>query len=118
MKDIINISTRPDSLPLPFITQRPTQSHFALPKIATRRIRGNPLNLEDLGNDTGLPLSPACTCLLNILGIVGRNDIFACLGVVQHGLGVWEKSIEAPVEDTGCDKRVDVADVETANKLA
>jgi hypothetical protein len=31
---------------------------------------------------------------------------------------VWEKSIEAPVEDTGCDKRVDVSDVETAQQVS
>ncbi len=33
--------------------------------------------------------------------------------MVHDGLGVREKFIEAPVEDAGCDERVDVSDAET-----
>jgi hypothetical protein len=34
--------------------------------------------------------------------------------MVHDGLGMREKSIEAPVEDAGGDKGVNIADVETA----
>ena len=73
-----------------------------------------PLNLEDLSNDTRPTLSPTRATLFNIFGVVGRNDVFACLGVVHNGLGVREESIETPVEDAGGDEGVDIADVETA----
>jgi hypothetical protein len=73
-----------------------------------------PLNLEDLSNNTRSPLSPTRATLLNIFGVVGRNDVLSRLGVVHDGLGMREKSIEAPVEDAGGDEGVYIADVETA----
>jgi hypothetical protein len=50
------------------------------------------------------------TLLLNILGIVGSNDILARLGVVHHGVVVREEAVETPVEDAGGDEGVEVAD--------
>jgi hypothetical protein len=79
-----------------------------------KQSRARPLNLEHLNNDTRLPLSPTGAALLNILGVVGRNDVLARLGVVHDRLGVREEAIEAPVEDAGGDEGVDVADIETA----
>jgi len=40
--------------------------------------------------------------------------------VIHDGLGVREEPIEAPIKDTGGDKGVDIADVESAEveKLA
>ena len=49
---------------------------------------------------------------MDILGVVGRNDVLARLGVVHDGLGVREEAIEAPVEDAGGDEGVDIANVE------
>lgn len=72
------------------------------------------LNLEDSTNNTWPPLCPTCATLLNVFGVVGRNDVLARLGMVHDGLGMREKSIEAPVEDAGGDKGVNIADVETA----
>lgn len=65
-------------------------------------------------DQTRLPPSPAGAALLKIFGIVGRNNILACLWVVKHRLGVREEMIEAPVEDAGREERVNVANVETA----
>lgn len=73
-----------------------------------------PLNFEELSNHTRPPLNPTGATLLNILGVVGRNDVLTRLGVVHDGLGVREEAIEAPVEDAGGDEGVDVADVEAA----
>jgi hypothetical protein len=75
-----------------------------LQEIGQEQSRARPLNLKDFSNDTRPALSPARTTLLNILGIVGGNNVLASLGMVHHGLGVWEKPIEGPVEDTGSDK--------------
>jgi hypothetical protein len=79
-----------------------------------KRSHARPLNLEDLSNDTRPPLSPTRATLLNVFGVVGRNDVLARLGVVHDGLGVREKSIEGPVEEAGGDEGVDIADVKTA----
>jgi hypothetical protein len=78
-----------------------------------KRSHAKPLNLKDLSNDTRPPISPTRATLLNIFGVVGRNDVLARLGVVHDRLGVREKSIEAPVEDAGGDEGVDIADIET-----
>ena len=51
---------------------------------------------------------------MNILGVIGRNDVLARLGVVHEGVGVRDEAIEGPVEDAGGDEGVDIADVETA----
>jgi len=85
-----------------------------LQKSMLKRSHPKPLNLEELSNDTRPTLSPTRATLLNIFGVVGRNDVLARLGVVHDGLGVREKSIESPVEDAGGDEGVDIADVETA----
>lgn len=71
------------------------------------------LNLEHSRDQTWPPLIPACATLLDILGIVGSNDVLTSLSVVHDGLCVREESIEAPVEDAGGDKRVDISDAET-----
>lgn len=105
-------STRPG--PLRSYLHRPSRSPSTLQKTVPKRSHARPLNLEDLSNDTRPPLSPTRATLLNIFGVVGRNDVLARLGVVHDGLGVREKSIEAPVEDAGGNEGVDIADVETA----
>ena len=74
-------------------------------------------NLEELRNHTRPPFSTTGTAFLNILGVVGRNDILARLGVVHDGVGVREEAIEAPVEDPGSDEGVDVADAETVRQV-
>ena len=79
---------------------------------------GNPLYLEERTNHTLLPLSPNCLALLNILGVVGRNDVLARLGVVHNGVSVRDEAIEHPVEDAGGDKGVDIADVETTRIMS
>jgi hypothetical protein len=84
-----------------------------LQNMVRKRSRARPLNFEELSNHTRPPLSPTGATLLNILGVVGRNDVLARLGVVHDGLGVRDEAIEAPVEDAGGDEGVDVADVET-----
>jgi len=64
-------------------------------------------------------LSPTRPTLLNILRVLGRNDILTCLGVVHDRLGVWGNFIEKPVEGASGDKGVDIANVEkmlTANR--
>jgi len=83
-----------------------------LKKIVLKRSHAKPLNLKDLSSDTLPTPSQTRAALLNIFGVVGRNDVLACLGVVHDGLGVREKSIEAPVEDAGGDEGVDIADIE------
>jgi hypothetical protein len=83
-------------------------------KIVLKRSHAKPLNLKDLSSDTLPTPSQTRAAPLNIFGVVGRNDVLARLGVVHDGLGVREKSIEAPVEDAGGDEGVDIADVETA----
>ena len=105
-------SSRPG--PLRSHLHRPTRSPSTLQKIVPKRSRARPLKLEELSDHTRPPLSPAGATLLNILGVVGRNDVLARLGVVHDGLGVRDEAIEAPVEDAGGDEGVDVADVETA----
>ena len=71
------------------------------------------LHLEDLSNNIPPPPSPIRATLLNIFGVVSRNYVLARLGVVHNGLGVWEKSIKAPIEDAGRDEGVEIADIET-----
>lgn len=83
-------------------------------KIVPKRNHGKPLDRKDTSSDTRSPLSPICATLLYIFGVIGRNDVFARLGVVHDGLGVWEEFIEAPVEEAGGNEGVDVADAETA----
>ena len=105
-------STRPG--PLRSHLHGPSRSPSTLQKIVPKRSRARPLNLEELSNHTRPPLSPTLATLLNILGVLSRNDVLARDGVVHDGLGVREEAIEAPVEDAGGDEGVDVADVETA----
>ena len=93
---------------------RRSRSLSTLQKIVPKCNRAQTLDLEECRNYTRLPLSPNRLTLLNILGVVGRNDVLARLGVVHNGLGVREEAIEAPVEDASGDEGVDVADVETA----
>ncbi len=76
--------------------------------------RAKSLDLEECRDYTLLPLCPDRTTLLNILGVVGRNDVLTRLGVVHDGLGVRGEAIEGPIEDAGGDEGVDIADVETA----
>jgi hypothetical protein len=76
------------------------------------------LNLEELSNHTWPPFSTASATFLNILSVVGRNDVLARLGVVHDGVGVWEETVEAPVEDAGGDEGVDVADAEPVPRIS
>jgi hypothetical protein len=71
------------------------------------------LNLEGSSNHTRPPLSLNRTTLLNIFGVIGRNDVLACLRVVQDGLIVREELIEGPIEEAGGEEGVDIADIET-----
>jgi hypothetical protein len=103
--------------PIPALTitsPRPSRSPSTPRKITPKRSHALPLNLEDLSSDTGSPLSSTRASLLHILGVVGRDDVLARLGVVHDGLGMREEAVEAPVEDAGGDEGVDVADAETA----
>jgi hypothetical protein len=70
------------------------------------------LNLEDLSNDTRPALSAARATRLDVLGVVGGDDVLARLRVVHDGLGVREEAVEGPVEEAGGDEGVDVADGE------
>lgn len=69
-------------------------------------------NFERLGYDRRLPLSSNSTTLLKIFSIVGCDNILPRLSMVHDGFIMWEKPIEAPVEDTSGDKGVDVANIE------
>lgn len=71
-----------------------------------------PLNFEHSGDQTGPPLHTAGTTFVNVLGVVGRNNVLACLGVIHLGLGVGEEAVKAPVEDACGDEGVEVADTE------
>ena len=75
------------------------------------------LNFEELGNHTRPPFRATDTAFLDILGVVGRDDVLARLRVVHDGLGVREETVEAPVEDAGRDEGVDVADAETVFRV-
>jgi hypothetical protein len=90
------------------------ESPLTLQKIVPKRSHARPLNLERLSNDTRPALTQTRTTHLNIFGVVGCNDLLTSLRVVHDGLGVREKSIEAPVEDAGRDEGVDIANGETA----
>jgi len=70
------------------------------------------LNLEDLSNDTRPSATKTFATRLNIFGVLGRNNVLACVSVLQDGLVVWEEFIEAPIEDTGSDEGVDIANGE------
>ena len=72
-----------------------------------------PLNRKHLRNDTRSSLSITVAALLNVFGVLSRNDVFARLGMVHDGFGVREETIEGPVEDASGDERVDVSDRET-----
>ena len=85
-----------------------------MPKRETVVARNNnPLNFEELGDHTRPALGATDATLLDVLCVVGRDDVLARLGVVHDGLGVREEAVEAPVEDAGGDEGVDIADVET-----
>ena len=57
----------------------------------------------------------ALTTLLDILRIVGCDDLLASIGVVHLRLLVWEETIEDPVEQAGGEEGVYVADSEAGN---
>lgn len=71
------------------------------------------LNFEEPSNHTRPPLNSTGATLLNILGVVGGNDIFTSLGMVHHGRMMREKAIEDPIEDAGSNEGVDIANSET-----
>ena len=54
----------------------------------------------------------ALTTLLDILRIVGCDDLLASIGVVHLRFIVREEAIEDPVEQTGGKEGVNVADSE------
>lgn len=78
-----------------------------------KRSCSRPLNFEHSGDQTGPPFNTAGTTFVNVLGVVGRNDVLACLGVVHLRLGMGEEAVKAPVEDACGDEGVEVADAET-----
>lgn len=57
--------------------------------------------------------TPLPRAMLHVLGIVSRNKFLACLGMVEHRLGVRKETVEDPVEDASSDERVDVTNAET-----
>ena len=72
----------------------------------------NNLDLKDLHSKTRPALSAARATRLDVLGVVGGDDVLARLRVVHDGLGVREEAVEGPVEEAGGDEGVDVADGE------
>jgi hypothetical protein len=76
--------------------------------------------VEDGGNDTWSASSQTCATCLNILGILSRNDVLTSVGVLQDRLVMWGELIEGPVEHTGGEEGVNVANGETgeSNMLA
>ena len=70
------------------------------------------LNLKHLGSHAGAPA--AGLALLDVLGIVGRNNVLARDGLVELGLLVREELVEGVVEDASGSERVDVANVKAA----
>lgn len=75
------------------------------------------LDLEEARDDTRSVFRPAGATFLDVLGVVGGDDILARLRVVHDGRGVREESVEDPVEDSGRDEGVDVADGEPVNPV-
>ena len=72
------------------------------------------LDCEESLSNIRLPLRITGATFLHVLSIVGGDDILARLGVVHDGRGMWEKAIEAPVEEAGGNEGVKVANAETA----
>lgn len=85
-------------------------------KIVPKRDHATSLNLKDFSDDTRPSSRQTRVPLLQIFSVIGRNNILTSLGMVHHGLGMREKSIEAIVEDTSGDEGINIADVE-ANKV-
>jgi hypothetical protein len=83
-----------------------------MPPAVAERYRASNLDLEEPSHHAWLPLRPTGATLLNILHVIGRNNVFASLRVVHKGVAVREEAIEKPIEDAGGDEGVDVADVE------
>lgn len=83
--------------------------------ICSLHITVRPLHLKDALDDIWLPSSQLCATFLNILSIVGCNNLLACFGMVHLGFHMWEEPIKAPVEDASGNKGVDVTDGETVN---
>lgn len=73
------------------------------------------LNFEELSNHTRPSLIPTDATLLDILSVVGGDDVLACLRVVHDRLSVRKEAIEAPVEEASGDEGVDIANIETVN---
>ena len=67
------------------------------------------LGPEHAGDDAWSSLS---STLLHILSIISSNDILASLGMIHHRVVMWKEAVEAPVEHTSSDERVDVANGE------
>jgi hypothetical protein len=72
------------------------------------------LDFEEPSDHARPPLSATGATLLDILGVVGRNDILAGFGMVHHGLVMREEAIEDPIEYAGSDERIYIANGEPA----
>jgi hypothetical protein len=72
--------------------------------------------VEDGGNDTWSASSQTCATCLNILGILGRDDVLTGIGVIHDRIVMWGEFIESPVENTGGEEGIDVSDGETAQR--
>jgi hypothetical protein len=68
------------------------------------------LNREELGNLARPSLRPTRTTFLNILVILGGDDILTRLGMIHDRFLVWEEAVESPIEDTSGNKGINVAD--------
>lgn len=75
---------------------------------------GRPMSLdrEEAFDHTRPPLSITGATLVNVLGVVGRNDVLARLRVVHDRVMMREEAIEAHIEDTRGEEGVDIADGE------
>jgi hypothetical protein len=69
--------------------------------------------VEDGGNDTWSASSQTCATCLNVLGILGGNNVLTGLGVVHDRIVMWGELVEDPVENTGGKEGVNIANGET-----
>jgi hypothetical protein len=72
------------------------------------------LNLEHPSGDA----RPARVARLDILSILGRNDVLTRFGMVHDGFLVREELVERDVEDAGGNEGVDVTNVEAGGRIS
>ena len=76
--------------------------------------RAKSLNLKECSDYTRLAFSPTRATVLNILGVIRRDDVLSSLGVVHNGVYVWEEAVKGPVKDASGDEGIYISDVEAA----